>query len=382
MTALAGTAPRLRREPASAKLGSVDWSLILFVFLQIPIGLLAIYSATRGEVGYGQVSRQIVFVGVGLVALAVVSAIDYQGFRDFLGVIQIATVTMLVLVLIIGVERSGTRGWFVIAGISLQPAEFAKLALIASLAAVFTGRTGNAEAPRFTAGLAILSTVVLLVLLEGETGSVLVYCFIALGIFYVAGVPARLVLLLIVSGVVAFSLVFSSGMLAEYQEARLTSFIGDEDDPVVQRWGYNQRQSVTAVGSGGLTGAGIFEGPQTQLDFVPAQETDFIFTVIAEETGFVGAVTVLGIQALIMLRILRASRLSRDGFGTLICIGVFMMFLIQTFQNVGMALKLMPITGIPLPFISYGGSSLLTSLVAVGLVQSVVIHRHRGTPDE
>ncbi|MGH1505041.1 MAG: FtsW/RodA/SpoVE family cell cycle protein [Acidimicrobiales bacterium] len=381
MTAIA-TWPRLRREPATAKLGSVDWSLILFVLLQIPVGLLAIYSATRGEVGLGQVSRQIVFVGVGLVALAVVSAIDYQHLRHFLGLIQLATVTMLVLVLLIGVERSGTRGWFVIAGISLQPAEFAKIGLILSLAAVFTGRTGNAEAPRFTAGLSILAAVVLLVLLERETGSVLVYCFIALGIFYIAGVPVRWVLLLIVSGVAAFSVVLTSGMLEDYQQARLTSFIGDPSDPVVREQSYNQRQSVTAVGSGGLTGAGIFEGPQTQLDFVPAQETDFIFTVIAEETGFVGAVTVLGIQALIMGRILRASRLSRDGFGTLICVGVFMMLLIQTFQNVGMALKLMPITGIPLPFVSYGGSSLLTSLVAVGLVQSVVIHRHRGTPDE
>lgn len=381
MTAIA-TSPRLRREPATAKLGSVDWSLILFVLLQIPVGLLAIYSATRGEVGLGQVSRQIVFVGVGLVALAVVSAIDYQHLRHFLGLIQLATVTMLVLVLLIGVERSGTRGWFVIAGISLQPAEFAKIGLILSLAAVFTGRTGNAEAPRFTAGLSILAAVVLLVLLERETGSVLVYCFIALGIFYIAGVPVRWVLLLIVSGVAAFSVVLTSGMLEDYQQARLTSFIGDPSDPVVREQSYNQRQSVTAVGSGGLTGAGIFEGPQTQLDFVPAQETDFIFTVIAEETGFVGAVTVLGIQALIMGRILRASRLSRDGFGTLICVGVFMMLLIQTFQNVGMALKLMPITGIPLPFVSYGGSSLLTSLVAVGLVQSVVIHRHRGTPDE
>lgn len=381
MTATAST-PRLRREPATAKLGSVDWSLILFVLLQVPIGLLAIYSATRGEVGTSQVLRQGIFLGIGLVALAVVAAIDYQGFRDFLGLIQIGTVTMLVLVLIIGVERSGTKGWFVIAGFSLQPAEFAKLALILSLAAIFTGRTGNTDAPRLAVALGMLAAVVGLVLLEGETGSVLVYCFVALGVFYIAGVPNRIILLLIVSGVVAFSVVLTSGMLKEYQQARLTSFIGDPDDPVVQAWGYNQRQSVTAVGSGGLTGAGLFEGPQTQLDFVPAQETDFIFTVIAEEAGFVGAVTVLGLQTLIMGRILRASRLARDGFGTLLCVGVFMMFLIQTFQNVGMALKLMPITGIPLPFISYGGSSLLTSLIAVGLVESVTIHRHRGTPIE
>ncbi len=376
------SSPRLRREPARAKLANVDWSLPLLVLLLVPIGIVSIYSATRGESGTALIVRQSVFLVGGLVGAGIVASIDYRNYRHFLGAIYLATTAMLILVLIIGVERSGTKGWFVIKGISLQPAEFAKLALIVTLAALFTGRTGSVEAPRIAAGLATLGGVALLVLMEGETGSVLVYFFVALAVFYLAGVPARLVLLLIASAAVASALIFSSGMLADYQRGRLTSFVGDEDDPDVIEWGYNQRQSVTAVGSGGLTGAGLFEGPQTQFKFVPEQETDFIFTVIAEELGFVGAAVVLGLQSVILLRILRAAQLARDGFGTLICVGVFAMLLIQVFQNVGMTLKLMPITGIPLPFVSYGGSALVTCLVGIGLVESVVIHRHRGSPSE
>lgn len=372
--------PRLSRERRTAKLRNVDWSLVLFVGLLVPIGILSIYSATHNTVGYSLAARQTVFFAVGLAVMAVIASIDYRSFRDFLGLIYIATATALVLVLIIGREVDGTRGWFVIGGISLQPAEFAKIALILALSALFTGRTGSVDATRFTAGLTVLGGVSFLVLLEGETGSVFVYCCVAVGIFFMAGVPARLVLLLIASGAIAFSVIFSSGLLQDYQEARLTSFINDEGEG--QRYGWNQRQSVTAVGAGGLTGAGYLEGPQTQFNFVPAQETDFIFTVVGEELGFVGGVVVLGLQALILIRILRAAQMARDGYGTLICMGVFLMFLTQIFQNVGMALRLMPITGIPLPFMSYGGSSLLTSCIAIGLVQSVVIHRHRGTPAE
>jgi len=185
-------------------------------------------------------------------------------------------------------------------------------------------------------------------------------------------VPARYLMLLIMSGVGVASVIFTSDVLADYQEARLTSFV-DQNDPAA----YNQVQSVNAIGSGGLTGKGLFEGPQTQFGFVPEQETDFIFTVIGEELGFVGAAIVLGLQALILIRIFRIAQLSRDRFGTLLCIGVFSMLLIHVVQNVGMTMRLMPITGIPLPFVSYGGSALITALAAIGLVQSVSVHRRR-----
>jgi rod shape determining protein RodA len=283
------------------------------------------------------------------------------------------TVGLLVAVLSpLGTEIKGTKGWFVYFGFSAQPAEFVKLSLIVLLAALFSGRSWNTDPPRIAASLGILTFIAVLVLQQGETGSVLVYCAIALGVYLVAGVPARYLVLLIVSGVGVASVIFTSDILADYQQARLTSFIDQESAEA-----YNQVQSVNAIGSGGLTGRGLFEGPQTQFGFVPEQETDFIFTVIAEELGFVGASIVLGLEALILIRIFRIAQLARDRFGTLLCIGVFSMLLIHIVQNVGMTMRLMPITGIPLPFVSYGGSALITGLAALGLVQSVSVHRKR-----
>ena len=371
--------PRLRRASGFDKLRNVDWPLILFTLVLTVFGLIAIYSATRGPGGSSLfVLKQTMFLVIGLVALSIVASADYGIFRHFLGLVGIVSTVALVLVLIIGADIKGTKGWFVVGPLSLQPAEFAKLTLVVVISALFTGRTGSIEAPRVMAALGVLGGIAVLVLAEGETGSVLVYCFIALGIFFAAGVPLRVVLLLIVSGIITFALIFSLGLLQSYQEDRLTAFIDTES--VAQGAGYNQRQSEAAVGSGGVTGQGLFQGPQTQNGFVPEQETDFIFTVIAEELGFVGAVAVLGLEALILIRVFRIAQLARDSFGTLICVGVFSMLLLQVFQNVGMTLKLMPVTGITLPFVSYGGSSLLTSFLAIGLVQSVAIHRHRGNP--
>lgn len=364
-----------RRESAGAKLANVDWSLTLFVLLLVPIGMTAIYSATRGSFGTTFLLRQGVFFAAGLVGMTVVAAIDYRAFRDFLGMVYIATAGALVLVLIVGKEVNGTKGWFEFGFVSVQPAEFAKLALVIVLAALFTGRTGSVDASRITAGLGVFAGLSFLVYLEGETGSILVYAFITLGIFVAAGVPVRIIVLLIASAAVMVSLILNSDVLADYQQQRLTSFV-DETSP----YAYNQVQSTISVASGGITGQGLFEGPQTQFGFVPQQRTDFIFTVIAEELGFVGAAVMLGLQALILTRIFRVAQLARDGFGALICVGVFSMILIQIFQNVGMTMRLMPITGIPLPFVSYGGSSLMTSLIGLGVVQSVAIHRHRGSP--
>lgn len=381
--------PRLRAEPARAKLANVDWSLVAFTVLIVPVGLLAIFSATRLNDGTSYLLRQGFFFAIGSVAMAIVASFDYRLLRDFLGLIYVLAATALVSVLLIGREVAGTKGWFVVGPFRIQPAEFAKLALIIALAALFTGRTGgtamstdsadsagDTESTSVVKSLAVLGGVSLLVYLENETGSILVYVAIALGIFLVAGLPMRVLLLLVASGAILVSLLLSSGVLSEYKQARLTSFVNGDD---LQGVAYNQRQSETAVGSGGLTGSGVFEGPQTQGGFVPEQRTDFIFTVIAEETGLVGAAVVLALEALILTRIFRVAQLARDGFGALICVGVFSMILIQVFQNVGMTMRLMPITGIPLPFVSYGGSSLITNLVGLGLVQSVAIHRHRGS---
>lgn len=374
MTAFARTRDPMAADRDRSKLLNVDWSLVLLVSALVVVGAVGIYSATRNQTdGLGLAGKQIGFFGIGMAAMLGISMVDYERLRSWLGPIGLLTIVMLVAVLSpLGTEIKGTKGWFVYFGFSAQPAEFVKISLIVLLAALFSGRTGNTDPPRVAASLGVLAVISLMVLQQGETGSVLVYCAIALGIYLVAGVPARYLILLVISGVGVASVIFTSDVLADYQQARLTSFLDQSSE-----FAYNQNQSLNAIGTGGITGQGLFEGPQTQFGFVPEQETDFIFTVIAEELGFVGASIVLALEALILIRIFRIAQLARDRFGTLLCIGVFTMLLIHIVQNVGMTMRLMPITGIPLPFVSYGGSALITAMACLGIVQSVSVHRRR-----
>lgn len=375
------TAPRVRPEANTAKLANVDWALLAAVSALVALGMIAVFSATQADPDGAWLSlfKQGGFFLLGAVLAAVVGFIDYRQIRNFLGLAFLITLVVLAAVLTpLGTEIKGTQAWFVVGPVSVQPAEFAKLALLVTLAAIFTGRTGSIEPHRIAGGLGLLGVVSMLVLAEGETGSVFVYCAITLGIFLAAGVPARVMILLVLSGIAVVSLAFQTGVMPEYARERLTAFVDEDADP--RGAGYQQRQSVTTIGSGGIAGKGILEGPQTQAGFLPEQETDFIFSSWGEETGFIGTSTLLALQGFVLWRVLRNAQLARDGFGTLICVGVFVMLLFQVVQNVGMNLKLMPITGVPLPFLSYGGSSLLTSLLAIGLVQSVAVHRHRGSP--
>lgn len=369
-----------RPEPTLAKLFSVDWALVVATLALAVFGLVVIFSATKGA-GYDASTalKQAFFLGVGAVAMAVVALVDYREAKNFVVFVYLGCIAALVAVLTpLGTEVKATRGWFQVAGFSLQPAEFVKVGLIVTVAAVFSGRSSLTVLGRTVVGLGAVGAMTLLVLAQGEVGSVLIYAAVTLGMMMAAGVPRRYLVALVLAGTIAAVGVWSTGMLKEYQQQRLTSFLDLDAD--VRGAGYNQRQSITAVGSGGLLGQGLFDGPQTQLQFVPEQETDFIFTVVGEELGFAGAVTLLGLYAVVLFRVLRLAQLARDDFGALICVGVFVMLLFQLFQNVGMNTGIMPITGIPLPFISYGGSSLLTTMVALGLVVSVSVHRYRGTP--
>ncbi len=380
MTITAPTAtPRLRRESNLTKVRHIDFGLIVLPLALTAIGIAMIYSTTRGpndELGF--VIRQLFFLGVGVVISMICPFIDYGQLRHVQGLIIALTASVLVLVLLFGRTINGARSWFVIGPFSVQPAEFAKLSLIVVLALIFSGRNVVPDSPRIATALGYLGGLAVLVIAEREMGSIFVYACIGLGIFAVAGVSRRILLLMVVSGTIVIALAFSTGLLEEHQQDRLTSFLDPDADP--RDASYHQRQSVTAIGSGGLTGQGYLEGPQTQLQFIPEQQTDFIFSAVGEELGLAGSAAVLALEALILVRILRAAQLSRDMFGSLICAGVFAMLLYQTTQNVGMAMRVMPITGLPLPFVSYGGSSLLTSFIALGLVQSVRTHRMRGGP--
>ena len=251
---------------------------------------------------------------------------------------------------------------------TLQPAEFAKLATIIAVAA-YLGSAEKVDLRRLAVALGLLAVPIGITLLQPDLGSALVFIVIALGMLLVGGVRLRHLAVLVLLGVVAVVAILNSGTLDEYQQERLTSFVSPSGQS------YNVEQAQTAISSGGLTGYGPLQGPQTRGGFVPEQQTDFIFTVAGEELGFVGAGGLVLLLGIILWRIWRVAQLAADPLGTLICVGIMSMFLFHVFENIGMTLGIMPVTGIPLPFVSYGGSSMLTSFAAMGLVQSVHMHR-------
>jgi len=343
------------------------------------IGVVMVYSATRGaEPPYSSsfLVRQGVFVFVGLVAMVLTGLYDYRRLRDWAWIPYVAVVVALVFVLSpLGSTIKGAQRWFALGPFTLQPSEFAKVALVVALAALLADAKGVVDLGRLGRALAATGLVAVLVLLQPDLGTTLQYLAIVLVMLVVGGAKGRHLLILAVLALTLSVGVLTSDALASYQRDRLTSFI----DPTSDLGGttYNQNQSVTAVASGGLRGQGLFEGPQTQLQFVPEQETDFIFAVVAEELGFVGGAVVLGLYGVLCWRTWRAARLARDAFGVLLCSGVLAILVFQAFANVGMALGIMPVTGTALPLLSYGGSSALATGVGLGLVLSVGLRRYR-----
>ena len=356
----------------------VDLMLPVLALATAAIGVLMVYSATRGPATDLRpaetffLGRQARMVGVGAGAMVLAAWFGHRRLQRMSWLIHGVILGVLVAVLAVGNEVKGSRSWFQIGDTQLQPSELGKVALIVVLAA-WLGRT---EAP---SGLRVLVAVLLvagpvgLIVLQPDLGTVLVYGAIAAGMVFVAGVKGRHLLilgLLLVSGVVA---VLQSEVLEDYQIRRLLVFVDEETDTAAS---YNLEQAEVAIGNGGLTGRGLFQGTQNNSALVPEQQTDFIFTVVAEETGFVGGAILLGLVGLLLLRVLRIGQMADDRFGMLVSAGVFSMLAFQVFQSVGMSIGIMPITGIPFPLVSYGGSSMLTTCLALGLVQSVHMRRH------
>jgi rod shape determining protein RodA len=301
--------------------------------------------------------------------MAVLALVDYRRIADWWQAIYAASVVLLLGVLTpLGSVVNGTRGWYQFGPMSLQPAEFAKLATILAVAA-YLGSVDRVDLRRLGVALGLLGVPMGITLLQPDLGSALVFIGIALGMLVVAGVQMRHLSVLVLLGLVAVFAILNSGTLDDYQRERLTSFVSPDG------LSYNVDQAQKAIGSGGLTGYGLTNGPQTRGGYVPEQETDFIFTVAGEELGFVGAGGLILLFGIIVWRMWRIAQLAADPLGTLICVGVMSMFLFHIFENVGMTLGIMPVTGIPLPLVSYGGSSMITSFAAIGLVQSVHMHR-------
>ncbi len=382
MTALrAGVAGFTERDTDGALWKRIDVSIILLTIGMLSIGLITVFSATRGVVNpeidvpdTSFLERQFIFVGIGSFLAVLVAAVDYRKTRALIPVIYGATVALLIGLFFFGSVFNGARSWYSFGFVTIQPSEFGKLTLVVALASWFSSVNTRNGLPfvNIMLGLGIAGVMATFVLLQPDFGTVMVYGAIVGGIAVVAGIALRHVAVVLSMVVFAIWVMVQRDFVQGYQIERFTAFVDPEN---ADR--FNVDQSEIAIGSGGLTGQGLFQGTQNLSSLVPEKETDFIFSVLGEELGFAGAGTLLGLYALLLLRIWRIAHLAEDEFGRLICVGVFSMFLFQAFQAIGMNMGMMPVTGIPLPLISFGGSSMLTSLMALGLVENVHAHRLR-----
>ena len=368
------------RTSAASPWRHVDVTLIGAVLAIAALGMLMVYSATRNALEFNNLDsqyylqRQAIFVAVGLCVMAAATVFDYRMFRDNAPLFYLATLGMLLLVLSpLGSNKKGTQAWFQLGPYQLQPSEFAKLTLVIAIAAFVGSIRGDLDGRRLLMVLGIAAAPIGLVYLQPDLGTALVSLAILLGMLLVAGAKAKHLAALVGLGVVAMVAVVQLGVLKQYQLDRLSAFLDPAGD--TQRSTYNLAQSKTAIGSGGVSGKGLFQGTQTNLSYVPEQHTDFIFTAVGEQLGLIGSAALLSLFAIVVWRVWRSAALARDPSGTMICVGVLAMFTFQIFENVGMAMGIMPITGIPLPFMSYGGSSTLASFAAVGLVLNVHMRR-------
>ena len=358
-----------------------DVLLLVTVVLLSGFGLLMIYSATRfalersDALATFSVERQAIFVTAGLIALYVVSAVDYREYRNVLPILYGVTILLLSIVFLFP-EINGARRWLPLGYFNLQPAEFAKVAIIICVAALLASRTREDQPLRwphiFQSGL-LLAVPAVLIVLQPDLGTGMVIPFIWLVMLFVAGMTWRQFATLSVVGVSAVALAWRLELFAAHQLDRITVFFDETVDP--QGIGYQLRQSKLAIGSGQLTGKGLFEGSQTNFSYVPDQETDFIFTAVGEQLGFVGGLVVLGLFAIVVWRLVAIAYISRDRFGTLVAMGVAAMVAFHVFVNIGMTIGIAPVTGLPLPFFSMGGSFYLAMAIAVGICNSIYLRR-------
>ena len=354
-----------------------DPILLVITLLLIGYGLVMTYSTTaETRLFTGDpmqfVIRGAVWAAVGIAAMAVAAFFDYAWLGTFAPVIYLVTLGLLGIVLAIGTSSLGAQRSVNLAGISFQFSEVAKVLMIVVLAKYFASRRAAIGSPLVILfGLALLAPAVFLVYRQPDLGTSLVFVAIFFGVAFLAG--ARIWQLVALIAVAAASLPLVWSLLKEYQRARLSAFLDPYSDP--QGAGWNIIQSLIAVGSGGATGKGLTAGTQSPLGYLPIAESDFVFAGLAEDLGFVGALILFALYIVLLLAALRIGYRSRDPFGMLIAGGVVTMLLCQILVNVGMAISLMPVTGIPLPFISHGGSSLVSICFALGVLQSIAMRR-------
>jgi rod shape determining protein RodA len=380
-----------RSKTATRDLGvwrHLDLALVLASLLIGAFGSLMVYTATRDQLLVAGLSptyylkKQAIFMVIGVVVMFGVAALDYRRWRDLAPAIYVICVLVLLAVLVVGHKSRGSQAWFQIGSYQLEPSEFAKLAMIVALSAYCAAAKGRLSGRALAVLLVISAVPFALIYKQPDLGSALVLAAVLVAILLIGGASGRHLLLLALLGVGASVAVVQLGLLKSYQEARLITFADAPNQPnpallqtVAGANEYNVAEAKTAVSNGGIFGQGLGKGTQTNLSYVPEQRTDFIFTAVGEQLGLVGSAVLLGLYLLVIWRTWRAALEARDLFGTLVCVGVLAMITFQVFENVGMAIGIMPVAGIPLPLLSYGGSAVLATFAALGLVLSVRMRR-------
>ncbi|MFN8557808.1 MAG: rod shape-determining protein RodA [Dehalococcoidia bacterium] len=358
------------------------WTILLSIALTL-YGMLLIYSGSLARLGDAgtvlrePITKQTIFLGLGLVLMVICARLDYRGWRPFTPGLYAVMMLALIVVLAVGRSEYGSRRWIDLPGFQFQPSEPAKLITILLLARLMSATGGALRLPgrTFLLTLALAGLPALLVFRQPDLGTAIVFGTVWLGMVYIGGARRRHLTLLAGAGVVALPFVMLIAIHG-YQKDRLAIFFDPDRDPLGT--GFNINQAAISIGSGGWFGKGLTQGTQTQLDFLRTQTTDYIFSVLGEELGFAGAMVLFALFLLLLVRGLRIAMASPDEFGRLVATGIVIMILTQVFINVGVNVRLFPVTGIPLPFISQGGSSLMTMFMAVGILQSV--HARRRAP--
>jgi rod shape determining protein RodA len=381
--------PNLPTTRTRLRAPGVDWLLMAAVTGLVVLGSLLVWSATstRDDLTGGDPSaylkKTLVNVAIGVVLMVMVMATDHRWVRILAPLVYLASVVGLAMVLTMGSTINGSRSWIQLAGMSIQPSEFAKLAVVIGMALLVAERTegrwrrgvGSVEVIGM---LLIAGLPAVLILMQPDLGTMLVLSATVFGVLAVAGAGRRWLGGLTLAGLVAAAAAIVAGVLEDYQVDRFMAFTNPDLDP--RGAGYNVEQARIAVGNGGLLGQGLFEGSQTRSGFVPEQHTDFIFTVAGEELGLVGAGVLIALVGIVIWRALAIAMDTDDMFGRVAAAGIACWFGFQAFQNVGMCLGIMPVTGVPLPFVSYGGSSMFAGMLALGLLQNIHLRSNASLP--
>lgn len=365
-----------------------DWVLALAVAAISAFGALMVYTATRDSLQAAGLSpqyyfkKQAIFMVIGFALMLAVAAVDYRRYRDWAPIIYGGSLLALLAVIVIGHKTKGAQAWFQLGSYQVEPSEFAKIGLIIGLSSYVSIFKGRLPLRAFLVVMVMALVPFAVIYKQPDLGTALVLLAVLLALLLVGGAQARHLAVLAMVGVIGIVGVVQLGVLKSYQRDRLTSFVNSSDQPAValhdvkvRSTQYNLAQAKIAVSDGGITGRGIGKGTQTNLAFVPEQRTDFIFTAVGEQVGLVGSSLLLALFCIVMWRTWRAAALSRDMVGTLICVGVMAMLVFQVFENIGMTMGIMPVAGITLPFMSYGGSSVIASFIGIGLVLNVRMRR-------